>query len=139
MEGTPVVYVNFNYRLGPLGFPQGQEAVNKGALNLGLKDVLAALQWVQENIETFGGDKDKVSFIHAWYAVWLIYILGQVTIFGESAGAVLNSLLYLNSPIEQLARAAVCPFQLVHILSLSFGVLDLRVWITGLGSPDDRI
>ncbi|KAJ7794023.1 hypothetical protein B0H14DRAFT_2186888, partial [Mycena olivaceomarginata] len=35
-RGIPViyVYVNFNYRLGPLGFPQGQEADNRGVLNL---------------------------------------------------------------------------------------------------------
>jgi hypothetical protein len=59
-QGTPVIYVNFNYRLGPLGFPQGREARNQGALNLGLKDQLAALKWVQLHIETFGGDKDKV-------------------------------------------------------------------------------
>jgi carboxylesterase type B len=59
-QGTPVIYVNFNYRLGPLGFPQGREARNQGALNLGLKDQLAALKWVQLHIGTFGGDKDKV-------------------------------------------------------------------------------
>lgn len=35
VKGTPVIYVNFGYRLGPLGFPQGQEADNRGALNLG--------------------------------------------------------------------------------------------------------
>ena len=25
IQGTPVIYVNFNYRLGPLGYPQGEE------------------------------------------------------------------------------------------------------------------
>jgi acetylcholinesterase len=49
-----------NYRLGPLGFPQGREATRKKALNLGLQDQLAGLQWIQDNIEAFGGDKDKV-------------------------------------------------------------------------------
>ncbi|KAJ7206504.1 extracellular triacylglycerol lipase precursor [Mycena pura] len=88
-RGTPVIYVNFNYRIGPLGFPQGQEADNRGALNLGLKDQIAALQWVQKNIEIFGGDKDKV------------------TVFGESAGAIMTAILFLNSPLPQLARAAI--------------------------------
>jgi hypothetical protein len=49
-----------NYRLGPLGFPQGPEAVERGALNLGLHDQWAALEWVQSNIASFGGDPHKV-------------------------------------------------------------------------------
>ncbi|KAJ7059264.1 extracellular triacylglycerol lipase precursor [Mycena amicta] len=89
LRGTPVIYVNFNYRLGPLGFPQGQEADNRGALNLGLKDQLAALKWVQANIGLFGGDKAKV------------------TVFGQSAGAIMTSILFLNSPITSFARAAI--------------------------------
>ena len=59
-QGTPVVYVNFNYRLGPLGFAPGREALEQNALNLGLRDQLAALKWVQDNIAFFNGDKDKV-------------------------------------------------------------------------------
>ena len=35
-------------------------ADDRGALNLALKDQIAALEWVQENIEEFGGDKKKV-------------------------------------------------------------------------------
>ncbi|KAJ7111450.1 esterase 1 [Mycena epipterygia] len=88
-RGTPLIYVNFNYRLGPLGFPQGQEADNRGALNLGLKDQLLALEWVQLHIGAFGGDKYKV------------------TVFGESAGSIMTSILFLNSPITSLARAAI--------------------------------
>ena len=61
VKGTPMIYVSFNYRLGPLGFPQGQEAADKGALNIGLKDQLTALEWIQLNIGAFGGDKSKVS------------------------------------------------------------------------------
>ena len=49
-----------NYRLGPLGFPQGPEAVERGALNLGLHDQWAALEWIQNNIASFGGDARKV-------------------------------------------------------------------------------
>ncbi|PFH50828.1 hypothetical protein AMATHDRAFT_3565 [Amanita thiersii Skay4041] len=88
-RGTPLIYVNFNYRLGPLGFPQGQEADNKGALNLAIKDQLAALEWVQANIGHFGGDKRKV------------------TVFGESAGSIMTSILFLGNRIEKLARAAI--------------------------------
>jgi carboxylesterase type B len=57
-----------NYRLGPLGFPQGHEAADKNALNLGLKDQLAALTWIQDNIGLFGGDKDKVGvFLRSFF------------------------------------------------------------------------
>ncbi|MDB5282133.1 MAG: hypothetical protein JWO06_1208 [Bacteroidota bacterium] len=67
-----VVVVSINYRLGPLGFlyfkdlPGGNNFEN----NLGIKDQVAALQWVKENINRFGGDS------------------ASVTIFGESAGAI---------------------------------------------------
>jgi hypothetical protein len=60
VQGTPVIYVSFNYRLGPLGFPQGPEAAQRGVLNLGLRDQVLALEWVQENIGAFGGDPTKV-------------------------------------------------------------------------------
>jgi hypothetical protein len=59
-QGTPILVVSMNYRLGPLGFPQGPEAVERGALNLGLHDQWAALEWVQSNIASFGGDPRKV-------------------------------------------------------------------------------
>ncbi|KAJ7239771.1 esterase 1 [Mycena haematopus] len=88
-RGTPLIYVNYNYRLGPLGFPQGHEAAANGAFNLGLKDEITAFKWVQTNIGAFGGDKNKV------------------TIFGESAGAISNSVLFLGNTMNGLARAAI--------------------------------
>ncbi|KAJ4485323.1 esterase 1 [Lentinula aciculospora] len=89
VRGTPIVYVNFNYRLGPLGFPQGQEAANRKVLNLALHDQIAALTWVQENIGAFGGDKTKV------------------TVFGESAGAIMTAVQFLDPSFSQFARAAI--------------------------------
>ena len=59
-QGTPILFVSINYRLGPLGFPQGPEAVERGVLNLGLYDQWTALEWVQVNIASFGGDPCKV-------------------------------------------------------------------------------
>jgi hypothetical protein len=64
LQKTPLIYINVGYRLGAFGFPDGTEAVAKGALNLGLKDQIAALQWIQANIEYFGGDKSKVRSSH---------------------------------------------------------------------------
>lgn len=68
-----VVLVTFNYRLGMEGFG----CLDTGEANRGLQDQVAALEWVQENIAEFGGDK------------------GNVTVFGESAGAM--SILALMS------------------------------------------
>ncbi|HEY3608865.1 MAG TPA: carboxylesterase family protein [Pseudonocardiaceae bacterium] len=60
-----VVLVSVNYRLGAPGFGLLPDA----PANLGIRDQLAALAWVQDNIAAFGGDPNNV------------------TIFGESAGA----------------------------------------------------
>ncbi|MGA1837684.1 carboxylesterase/lipase family protein [Herbiconiux sp. 11R-BC] len=67
-----VVYVSFNYRLGPLGyldFTRYSTPERPLESNLGLRDQVAALEWVGDNIAAFGGDP------------------GNVTLFGESAGA----------------------------------------------------
>ncbi|KAJ7430414.1 esterase 1 [Mycena galericulata] len=88
-RGTPIIYVSFSYRLGPLGFPQGPEAAARGVLNLGLRDQKLALEWIQSNIAAFGGDPAKV------------------TVFGQSAGSVSVGLLYLNDNFSGLARAAI--------------------------------
>jgi para-nitrobenzyl esterase len=68
-----VVVVNMNYRLGALGFLYFNDIKGKQTGfddNLGIRDQVAALQWVHDNIAAFGGDPDAV------------------TIFGESAGAI---------------------------------------------------
>ena len=67
-----VVVVTLNYRLGALGFLSWKgfyAGPDRPPANLGLRDQLAALAWVRDNIEAFGGDP------------------ANVTAFGESAGA----------------------------------------------------
>lgn len=61
-----IVFVIIQYRLGILGFLSTEDEVIPG--NFGLKDQVMALQWIQKNIHSFGGDRKRV------------------TIFGESAG-----------------------------------------------------
>ncbi len=66
-----IVFVSINHRLGPIGFSDlsgvgGPEYAHSG--NVGTLDMVAALEWVNENIENFGGDP------------------GNVTIMGQSGG-----------------------------------------------------
>jgi para-nitrobenzyl esterase len=70
-EHGDVVIVTVNYRLGAFGFLHLDDVLGAdfaGSGNLGILDQVAALEWVRDNIEAFGGNPD------------------DVTIFGESAG-----------------------------------------------------
>ncbi|KAJ9157221.1 Carboxylic ester hydrolase [Pleurostoma richardsiae] len=59
-SGHSIVFVNFNYRVGLWGFLAGSRVRADGALNAGLLDQRAAMQWVQSHIAVFGGDPDHV-------------------------------------------------------------------------------
>ncbi|MEW6200622.1 MAG: carboxylesterase family protein, partial [bacterium] len=79
-----VIAVTFNYRLNVLGFlvhPALRDQ-NGNAGNYGIYDQIAALQWVQRNIGSFGGDPQNV------------------TIFGESAGG-MSVGIHLASPLSK--------------------------------------
>jgi hypothetical protein len=61
-------------RVNALGFPTGPEALQAGAVNLGLQDQIAVLQWIRDNIAAFGGDPSKVSsdshsLLHSTYPI----------------------------------------------------------------------
>ncbi|KAL0931186.1 triacylglycerol [Colletotrichum truncatum] len=55
-----VLVVQFNYRVGMYGFLQSEEVRAGGSLNAGVKDMIKALEWVQTNIEKFGGNPAQV-------------------------------------------------------------------------------
>jgi len=86
-----VVAVTLNYRLGPLGFlilpALAQEAGHTG--NYGLYDQFAALQWVKQNISSFGGDPNNI------------------TIMGQSAGAMSVQQQCLSPLTQGLFQKAV--------------------------------
>ncbi|KAH8882979.1 cholinesterase [Thozetella sp. PMI_491] len=57
----PFIAVSFNYRHRLLGFIASREVQATGNANLGLYDQRQALQWVQANIDSFGGDPRRVT------------------------------------------------------------------------------
>lgn len=86
------VYVSVTYRLGPLGFLAHPALSAEGgghSGNYGLKDQVAALQWVQRNIAGFGGDP------------------ANVTIAGQSAGSMSVSLLQASPAARGLFHKVV--------------------------------
>jgi para-nitrobenzyl esterase len=89
-DGTPfanggAVFVSCNYRLGVEGFAQ----IEGAPANRGLLDAVAALTWVKDNIEGFGGDP------------------ANVTVFGESAGAGVIAALLAMDRARGLFRRAI--------------------------------
>jgi len=61
-----IVFVSINHRLGPIGFSDlsgvgGEKYKDSG--NVGALDMVAALEWVKENISNFGGDPGNVSIM----------------------------------------------------------------------------
>lgn len=92
MAKAGAVFVNFNYRVGAMGFlahPELTREQGGASGNYGLMDQTLALQWVRANIARFGGDPDKV------------------VIMGQSAGAGSVAAQILSPGARGLFRAAV--------------------------------
>ncbi len=86
-----VVFVSINYRVGVLGF-FSHPAINvegHSSGNYGIMDQQAALRWVRENIACFGGDPENV------------------TIFGESAGAISVTIQMISPTATGLFNKAI--------------------------------
>jgi len=90
-ERGDVVVVTTNYRLGALGFAAHPDLADELGTcgNWALLDLLAALQWVRDEIGAFGGDA------------------GNVTLFGESAGGTLVTLLATSPTAAGLFRRVI--------------------------------
>jgi para-nitrobenzyl esterase len=94
-----LIFVSINYRLGPLGFMKLSSFGHGFEDNLGLLDQVAALRWVKENIEFFGGNPENI------------------TVMGESAGAISIAHLLAMPDINKLFSKAI----------LQSGILEERL------------
>lgn len=88
-----VLLVTVNYRLGIFGFfahpALSAESTHHASGNYGLMDQLLALRWVRDNIANFGGDPNNI------------------TVFGNSAGAIDTSLLMTSALSKDLFQRAI--------------------------------
>lgn len=117
--GGDVIVVTVNYRLGALGFLDlssfggGSERFDT---NNGLRDVLFALQWVQDNIAAFGGDPQRV------------------TLFGESAGGgVVTTLLACPAAAGLFHRAIAQSSPATSVYDQNRGALIAEQFLAELG------
>uniref|UniRef100_A0A8C2JUF5 Carboxylic ester hydrolase n=1 Tax=Cyprinus carpio TaxID=7962 RepID=A0A8C2JUF5_CYPCA len=94
-----IVVVVIQYRLGILGYFSTGDKNSQG--NWGFLDQIAALQWVQQNIEVFGGDPQSV------------------TIAGQSAGGISASFLTLSPMTKGLFQRAVFQSGVATVMSYS--------------------
>jgi para-nitrobenzyl esterase len=97
-----VVVVTINYRLGALGFLSFAgltSGSDPAPANLGLRDQIAALEWVRDNIADFGGDPENV------------------TLFGESAGAMSTGTLLGVPRARGLFQRAILQSGAAHNVS----------------------
>lgn len=125
LAGEDVVVVTLNYRMGALGFLElrGIEGAEDFDTNLGLRDVLAALRWVRDNIARFGGDPERV------------------TLFGESAGAgIVTTLLTVPAAAGLFHRAIAqsSPVTSVYDIERARGVAELLLDHIGVAIEDAR-
>ncbi len=121
-RANDLVVVTLNYRLGALGFLSPHRVVSlPGASNAGLRDQIAALEWVRDNIASFGGDPDCV------------------TLFGQSAGGMSVGALLGSPRARPLFRRAICQSGAAsHVLSPDEADRVARVFLRHLDLDPGR-
>lgn len=118
-----VVLVTVNYRLGIFGFfahaGLTRESARHASGNYGLMDQIAALRWVRDNIANFGGDP------------------GNVTVFGQSAGAIDAGVLMTSPLAKGLFHRAIAESGavLIETPALADAEQNSEKWTQGLKIP----
>lgn len=84
-----LVVVTLNYRLGPAGHFDGEEAGLRGSFHRPFDDLILALRWVRKHIGELGGDPDRVTLAGqsagAWYAWALASLPAAAGLFQQAA------------------------------------------------------
>ena len=120
-----VVVVTINYRVGALGWLNLNELTDgriPATGNEGLLDQIEALRWIRDNIAAFGGDP------------------GNVTIFGESAGAMSVGALLASAPAKGLFHRGILisgATSTANTLARAVEVSDGLLHKLGLSPKDD--
>jgi len=120
-----MLYISVNYRLNVLGWFRHPAVTGTGlpadqSGNFGTLDLIKALEWVRDNIAAFGGDP------------------GNVTIAGESAGA-MNVLTLLISPAaKDLFHRAVAESGIVMVQNVADAEISSAKLLTNLLISDEK-
>lgn len=118
------VVVTVNYRLGPWGLLYLEHLDSEffaGTANPALRDLVASLSWVRANIEAFGGDP------------------GNVTVLGESAGAMLiGALLGVPAASDLFARGVLLSGAARFVLTPDDAALATRRLLAHLGLDESQ-
>jgi len=117
-RGGDMVVVSLQYRLGALGFLDPADLPRDAGLadaNLGLLDQIAALEWVREEIDAFGGDAQNIA------------------IFGEGAGATSVACLMGAPRARGLFRRAILSSGSLRVDAREDSTRATRVFLTALG------
>jgi para-nitrobenzyl esterase len=119
-----VVVVSFNHRLGALGYLHLEDIAGSdfaGSGTAGIRDIVAALEWVRDNIANFGGDA------------------GNVTIFGESGGGAKVSVLMALPGAQGLFHKAIIQSgPALQMATREDGTRTARQFLSALGLGENE-
>lgn len=110
-----MIGVSINYRVSAFGFLAGSDVLEAGIANNGFRDQRLALQWINENVASFGGDPTKV------------------TIWGESSGAESVSAQVLAYNGEVLSREKSLSASLQNLLMNVYAGRDDGLFRAAIG------
>ncbi|CAG9865174.1 unnamed protein product [Phyllotreta striolata] len=148
-----VVFVNLNYRLGPLGFLSTEDQYVPG--NNGIKDQMLALKWIKDNVESFGGNPESITIsgMSAGGASVHTHLISPRSkgLFSKAisqSGVVTNAWVFMENPLNKtqtIATSVGCPIDVKKDMmkclkskparQIAYAVKNLQVWLYNPFSP----